>query len=132
MRMPMTAEDILVGIFYFLKHYSHVRVTADREILHRAFYSVRAGHPKVMEMFSFRERELFPESTQLDQALSNLDAAGLISRQNLMPRYYQFESPLEKCYDKFSREILQHAGIDEREISSVAKEIEQQLTTENS
>jgi len=128
MRMPMTAEDIIVGIFYHIKKVQKghdKKITADRETLHRVFYKMKQGHPKLMDVFSFREREHFPESTQLDQALSNLDAAGLISRQNLAPRYYRFENPLVSSYDKFSKGILADAGIEEEEIEAAAREFEQ-------
>lgn len=124
MRMPMTAEDIIVCIFHHVKK-GRGKITADRETLHRAFYKIKQDHPKLMNVFSFRERELFPESTQLDQALSNLDAAGLISRQNLAPRYYRFERPLATSYDKFSKGILADAGIDEEEIRVAAKDFGQ-------
>jgi hypothetical protein len=130
MRMPVTAEDILVGIFYHLKLDKHDKVTADRETLHRVFYGVRERHPGVMALFSFRERELFPESSQLDQALSNLDAAGLISRRSPAPRFYRFEDPLVSCYKKFSKDLLRDAGIDEDEMNAVAQEIDC-LTTGN-
>ncbi|MDD2318305.1 MAG: hypothetical protein PHD57_13285 [Desulfobacterales bacterium] len=123
MQMPITAEDILVGMFYYLKESDHEKVTADRERLHQAFYKIKKDHPNLMAMFSFRERELFPESTQLDQALSNLDATGLISRQNFVPRYYRFESPLTSSYKKFSKNILHSAGINDQEIRAAAQEI---------
>ncbi len=123
MRMPMTAEDIVVGIFYHIKK-GQKKITADRETLHRAFYKVKESHPSLMTVFAFRDREQFPESAQLDQALSNLDAAGLISRQNLAPRYYRFESPLKSSYDKFSSGILADAGIEEEELILAAKDFE--------
>lgn len=126
MRIPMTAEDILVGIFCQLKSKQGKKkeITADREALHRAFYRLKQSHPALMNVFAFRDREQFPESSQLDQALSNLDAAGLISRQNLAPRYYQFEKPLRSSYDKFSKHILSNAGINETELKLAAEEFE--------
>ncbi|MEN6437499.1 MAG: hypothetical protein ABFD97_02840 [Syntrophobacter sp.] len=130
MRMPMTAEDIIVGIFYHLRQADCEKVTADREILHRAFFKAKVDFPQVMKMFSFRQRELFPESVQLDQALSNLDATGLISRQNVTPRYYRFEQPLTTSYKRFSEKILDKAGIAEEDIRRVANEI-QRLTSSN-
>ena len=124
MLMPMTADDILVGIFCYLKKSDDIKkLTADREILHKAFYAMKAKFPDKMSTFTFREREQFPESAQLDQALSNLDAAGLISRQNLTPRYYLFEDPLISTYDKFSRKILASSGISEEDIMAFASEI---------
>lgn len=124
MFMPMTAEDVLVGIFYHLKTHDKPKLTADRETLHRAFFRAKEKFPKAMEVFTFRDREQFPESNQLDQALSNLDAAGLISRQNLTPKYYRFEEPLVRSYDRYSKEILATAGILVEEIAKVTEEIE--------
>ncbi|MFA6411783.1 MAG: hypothetical protein WCW53_03735 [Syntrophales bacterium] len=123
MLMPMTAEDVVVGIFYYMKKHNAPKLTADRETLHRAFHTVSEKHPDVMASFSFRQRELFPESKQLDQALSNLDATGLISRQNLTPRYYLFEDPLVQSYKKSSKKILHAAGINEAKIETVAADI---------
>ena len=124
MLMPMTAEDVVTGIFYHLKQHKKCKLTADRETLHKAFFPLKTKFPDIMSVFTFRDREQFPESTQLDQALSNLDAAGLISRQNLTPRYYLFENPLMSSYDRFSRRILTNAGITETAIEAVACEIE--------
>lgn len=123
MQMPMTAEDIVVSIFYCLQGQNREKVTADRETLHKAFFDVKRDHPDLMKMFTFREREVFPESSQLDQALSNLDATGLISRQNLVPRYYRFEKPLKDCYLKFSKQILKTAGVAEQEIQTIAQSL---------
>lgn len=122
--MPMTAEDIIVGIFYRLQQHQQPKLTADRETLHRAFFNAKKKCPEIMSLFTFREREQFPESNQLDQALSNLDAAGLISRQNLTPKYYRFEDPLSRTYDRFSKKILAEAGIRDKEIDEVTVEIE--------
>lgn len=124
MLMPMTAEDVVTGIFYHLKQHDKIKLTADREALHRAFFAAKTKYPAILSVFTFRDREQFPESNQLDQALSNLDAAGLISRQNLTPRYYLFETPLVSSYDRFSRRILTEAGIREEDIEAVAREIE--------
>ncbi len=130
MRMPMTAEDIVVSIFFHLQEEEILKVTADRETLHKAFFIVKENHPEVMKVFTFRDREVFPESTQLDQALSNLDATGLISRQNLVPRYYRFEGPLKASYDKFSKQILDAAGINEQEIRTIAHDLIDRLKGE--
>jgi hypothetical protein len=136
MRMPMTAEDIIISVFYHLQQESKKRrtpqkITADRKILHSAFYELQQSHRQVMKLFSFREREVFPESDQLDQALSNLDATGLISRQNFAPRYYQFEGPLGNSYKKFSKRILVHNGVNEQEIQDIAHSLYDRVKAED-
>lgn len=127
MLMPMTAEDVVVGIFHHMKKHHMEKLTADRERLHRAFYETYIKYPQIMSLFSFRQREVFPESLQLDQALSNLDATGIISRQNLTPRYYQLEESIERSYNNFSKKILLNAGIKEGDIEEIAKDIERLL-----
>ena len=123
MQMPVTAEDVILGILYHMKKHNIKKLTADREKLHRAFFDMSKKFPRVMSSFSFREREMFPESFQLDQALSNLDATGLISRQNLTPRYYFFENSLDKSYKNFSKKIINESGIKETEIKKMAVDI---------
>lgn len=123
MQMPITAEDLIVGIFYYMKKQRTPKLTADREKLHRAFFNACEKHHDVMSLFSFRQRELFPESPQLDQALSNLDATGLISRRNLTPKHYYLEESLDKSYKNFSKKILHEAGFKEAEIKIVAMDI---------
>jgi len=125
MLMPLTAEDIVVGIFYHLKKNKVSKLPADRESLHRWFFTLKQEIPKIMKVFVFRDREQFPESPQLDQALSNLDASGLISRHNLSPRYYIFEKPLEDSYGRFSKKILLGAGVKTPDMKSAAKKIEE-------
>lgn len=127
MLLPITADDIITGIFYRIHQQSTDLITADRERLHKAFYKIKEDSPEIMLEFTFREREVFPESTQLDQALSNLDAAGLISRQNCTPKYYKFETPLSVSYEKFTKKILGEAGIEDSLIDSAASYIIQEL-----
>ena len=127
MQMPMTAEDLVVGIFYYLKQNHQTKLTADREKLHRAFYKAANEYPKIMSLFSFRNREQFPESAQLDQALSNLDATCIISRQNLTPRYYQLENSLDNSFNRFSKSILSNAGIHDDDLKNLAVSIQDLL-----
>ena len=125
--MPMTADDLVVGIFYYLKKNKKTKLTADREKLHQAFFRATREYPKIMSVLSFRNREQFPESAQLDQALSNLDATSIISRQNLTPRYYHLENSLDNSYDKFSKNILINAGIQENDLNNLAVSIKDLL-----
>lgn len=136
MRMPMTAEDIIVSIFFHLQRESKKRnapqkITADRKTLHNEFFQLQQSHRNIMKVFTFRGREIFPESVQLDQALSNLDATGQISRQNFAPRYYQFEETLGSSYNKYSKQILARNGIKVREIQAIAHLLYDRLKAED-
>ena len=79
-------------------------------------------------VFTFRQREMFAESQELDQALSNLDAAGLISRYNQTPKYYATSEILDTCFNEFSSATLNRAGIDEAFLESSARLIKPKLT----
>lgn len=125
--MPLTADDVVSGIFYHIKKHKKEILSADRENLHTTFYNIKKKYPDVMLLFTFRLREHFPESSQLDQALSNLDASGIITRQNMTPRYYHLEGALDKSYEKFSKALLKKAGINESRIEEVALEIEKMV-----
>lgn len=123
----MTAEDVIIGIFYYMKKEQKDKFTADREKLHRAFHLAQKDYPEALSIFCFRERELFPESVELDQALSNLDATGLISRQNLTPRFYCFDDSLDSNYNDFSKDILDSAGIREIDLKKAATYLSKEL-----
>ena len=115
MNKPLTADDVVVGILYVLhKGNPDLKITADRERLHRAFKMlVDSGCDALRKTFSFRQREFFAESSELDQALSNLDAAGLIARYNQTPKYYTVSDSLKVCFDDFSKPTLETEGITE-------------------
>ncbi len=124
MLMPLTAEDVVSGIFYYMKQHKKDILSADREKLHSTFYEIKRKYPTVMGLFTFRKREQFPESSQLDQALSNLDASGMITRQNMTPRYYHLENALDSSYEKYSKPLLLSAGIKEAIVEDIAREVE--------
>jgi hypothetical protein len=131
MDMPLTADDVVVGILHQLrKETPNLRITADREKIHSAFMKLLdAGCDAVRSVFNFRQREVFAESAELDQALSNLDAAGIISRYNQAPKYYTVGDSLDVCYETFSKKTLEAAGISETFLAKEAKQIS--LSLEN-
>jgi hypothetical protein len=115
MLMPLTADDIVVGVLHFAQGFlsSEKKLSADRQKLHSAFFEITQKDATCAGEFTFRDRDAFQESMELDQALSNLDATGFISRYNQTPRYYVIEPALEDGYQKFSKKILDDGGIDE-------------------
>lgn len=124
MNMPLTADDVLVGILHEIwAKDNSVRITADRERLHRAFESLKADFTSLMDEFSFRRRETFAESAELDQALSNLDAAGILSRYNMTPRYYTVSQGLDVCYTRFVQQTLREAGVAPDVLAAAAEKV---------
>jgi hypothetical protein len=122
MLMPLTADDIVVGVLHFAQSSltGEKKLSADRRKLHRAFFEIIQKHAIFSNEFTFRNRDAFQESTELDQAFSNLDATGFISRYNQTPRYYIVEPALEEGYQKFSKKILEGGGIKEEFLKEAA------------
>lgn len=124
MLMPLTADDVVVGILHFVQRSvgsGKKKLSADRQKLHRAFYEIVQKSSVCGTEFTFRNRDNFRESAELDQALSNLDAVGLISRYNLAPRYYVLEKALGDGYSRFSKKILEDNGITEKFLKESAR-----------
>jgi hypothetical protein len=128
MSMPLTADDVLVGVLYeWRKVAGDDRLTADRQLLHKAFEEVKTSFKEMMSVFNFRQRETFAESAELDQALSNLDATGLISLYNQTPRCYMLGESLNVCFESFSKDILGHAGITTEMLIKAASKVHDAL-----
>lgn len=81
MHTPMTAEDIIAGTFHHSREGSIRKATAGRKSPHKTFFEVKRDLPGLLKLFTFRVREIFPGSVQLDRALSGMDAAGHIPRK---------------------------------------------------
>ncbi len=121
MKLRLAADDIIIALLE-LAEIDDDTFTSDRETIHRAFYMLKKENPKVMAKFNFRERELFPESFELDQALSNLDSCGLIERYNNIPRYYKINrNKIKAVFSKFSKGLILDNDISIEDVEKLAK-----------
>lgn len=118
--MAIYADDVLVGIFHFTSGGSR-QFTADRERLHRVFHDLRKQDASALRPVTFRNKGIFPESQSLDQALANLEAAGLLRRQNDAPLFYFIQDDLDKAYKKHVRSRLQKAGIKREQLKKISQ-----------
>ncbi len=123
MKLRLAADDIFIALLKFAGAEIQNKIfTSDREKIHSAMYSLKEKNPKVMAKFNFRNRELFPESSELDQALSNLDSCGLIERYNNVPRYYKMNpEKIDAVFDNFSQGLISENGIEISEVEELAK-----------
>lgn len=129
MKLRLAADDIIIALLKFAEIDGDA-FTSDRETIHRAIYSLKEENPKVMANFNFRNRELFPESSELDQALSNLDSCGLIKRYNNAPRYYERNRDMiSAAYDKFSKGLLVENGIEISDVEKLAKSFVEHISS---
>lgn len=108
----LLADDALVALLHFFAQKKGRKTfTADREKLHQVFYQLRCKDPEVLASISFRKRVFFPESAALDQALSNLEATGLLERRNESPRKYFVLQSIHKAYESIECD-LGNLGVD--------------------
>ena len=130
MELRLAVDDIVIALLHFAK-IDNAIFTSDRETIHRAFNNLKKENPEIMKKFNFRRRELFPESAELDQALSNLDSCGLIERYNNAPRYYKInKNHIRRAYNDFSKELINKNGIAIEELEKLAESFVRHVSAE--
>ena len=116
------ADEVLIAILHFFRADMKCdKFTADREILHNAFFELRQQDPDALAGIGFRERYLFHESAALDQALSNLEATGLLERKNEAPRWYFLSDELDEAFNHNVRPSLEKSRIKPERFKPLAK-----------
>lgn len=115
-------DDAVIALLHFSlpAEEAQLTFTADRETIHRVFYDLRQEAPEALGQLRFRKRYLFPESRALDQALSNLEATGLLRRKNEAPRLYFVGKAIHHAYERFVAERLQQSDIEEVRFEKLA------------
>jgi hypothetical protein len=118
----IVADDVLVGVLHYLPIGEARCFTADRQSLQDAFHTLKMRFPTTLRVIGFRSAGGFTESAALDQAFSNLEATGLLQRQNNEPRFYFVQQVVDEAYERFAAVRLRGAGIDEAQLRRLAEE----------
>lgn len=121
MATSLQPDDVLIAVLYHVG--KGQEFTADRERLHRIFFQLKQQHRDCLAPIRFRDRGLFPESAGLDQALSNLEATGLLLRKNDAPRFYYVQEALRQAYEQFVQPRLQRLRFHTGQFQDIAKEV---------
>jgi hypothetical protein len=117
-------EDIVIAVLHSIKPgQTDRRITADREKLHTFFCTFSDRSERLRGLFRFRDKGFFPESEALDQALSNLEAGGLLTRQNAAPRYYFIQPSLDASFEQDIRPTLGRLGVDQAVLCEAATDL---------
>jgi len=114
-------DDIVISILHHVKTGDR-SFTADREKLHRTFFHLKSIDPKSMKVLGFRDRGMFPESVELDQAFSNLEATGLLLRKNDAPLCYFIQEELDGAYRAFVSKRIKSVGIKDTQVKKLAED----------
>lgn len=122
-------DDVVIALLHFLpEEGAEPTFTADREAIHNTLNSLRKTYPEFLGSLRFRKRYLFPESRTLDQALSNLEASGLLQRKNEEPRIYFVIKEIHDAYNHFVKKRLKDSKIDESRVQELAKSFSKSLS----
>jgi hypothetical protein len=120
----VSPDDVVIGVLRLAwgpkESRTITKFTPDRADIHSIFYELKKEYPSVFSCFVFRNRGLFYESEQLDQALANLERAGVLHRHNEVPRYYEIQDYLDSAYNEFAGSYLNQGGINESAIQLAA------------
>lgn len=125
MKLRLAADDVVIALFKHIELNDNV-FTVDRETLHTAFYKLKQINPKPMEKFLFRDREIFPESIELDQAIINLEHCGLIVRVGT--EYRIDKNKIDIVYKNFSASLLKENEISINDIKLLAQALTEELS----
>ncbi len=119
MSKGLLPDDLVIAVLHYIKTRKR-RFTADRERLHELFFDLKSEDPTPLKCLGFRERGLWPESSELDQAFANLEATGLLRRQNDTPRFYFIDPELDKAFRESVRSQMKSAQIEPARIRKLA------------
>ena len=115
-------DDLVIGILaQFMTNDGRKTFTADRVKVHTAFVQLKAKYSEELERVRFRDRGVFPESQELDQAICSLEAAGLLHRKNQTPLYYEVDSAIQLTFTRFVASRLESSGVGAARISEMSK-----------
>lgn len=120
-------ETVVAVLHYYEEITKNNTVTADRETLQKAFYVLRKAHVDIVGSVAFAERGLFPESNRLDQAISNMEASGLLRRFNKTPRFYEIQNSLHDAFRKYVRPKLEGAEVADSVMQTISAEFRNQI-----
>jgi hypothetical protein len=83
----MFADDVVVLVLSGLG--PNTTFTTNEETIHEAFYQLSIEHPTEFESFFFNKDGIYPFSSQIDQALFNLEQSGILRKHN--PKLEDYE-----------------------------------------
>ncbi len=100
-KTELTASETLLATLVFVYRKKKDKFSADRERIHRFFCNQKKKHKEELQSFLFLEKDIFPESPLLDQAISSMEAGGLLQRLNNRPRFYEMTDKMQSAYETF-------------------------------
>ena len=128
MRPKLLPDDLIVAVFHGLEGTAGGRtLTGDRQRLHEAFRQLQPDYPELLSGFRFRNRDGRMESDALDQALSNLEASGLLRRCGTSPTCYEIQPQLDKNYDRFVSPVLRSRRVSDKVVKTIARQLKERL-----
>jgi len=120
------ADDALVAILHFLPK-KKGRFNADRKVIHETFAELSKEFPGPLGGIEFRQQYLFPDSPELDQALSVLEASHMLTRVNNTPRFYFVQEAVHDAFRLYVKKDLKTANVSPQVYREIAKKFAERL-----
>ncbi len=117
----MIPEDVVAAI---LAHFPEEEFVADTTRLQEAFRRLKGSRPSLLAALSFDGAAILAKSEDLTGALDSLGKARYLRRENPdLCKYRVARSKLREYYRSFLKDLLDDAGLTEREIKEGASEL---------
>lgn len=125
-KMQLLPTDVLSGVLYYLHGaYKISKIPSRKRKMHTAFYEMRGKGVSILDSFKFDTRGMFPYSSTLDQATSNLASCLLLERNNPKLNIYLLT---EQLNDYFENNVKSKASEEDIEqMSAIAEHIREVL-----
>ncbi len=125
-KMQLLPTDILSGVLYYLHDaYEIDEIPSRKRKIHTAFYQMREKGVSILDSFKFDTRGMFPYSSTLDQATSNLASCLLLERNNPKLNIYLLT---EQLNDYFENNVKSKASKEDiKQMSTIAEHVQSVL-----
>jgi len=121
----MNPADVLISIGYNLpdERKSFIRGTQE---LHRFFYRAKTDHSELLNQFMFNTNGTYPLSEELEQAIGNCVASGMLVCLSSNPNHYHFDpNAVRESYEKHISKRIDESK--KKELSDLAERFNEEI-----
>jgi len=119
----LSPTDIIRGILTFAStKYGIKKLPTERKILHPIFFKLRAEGWALLQEFPFDTHDIFPYSSTIDEAFTNMQGSNDLCRRNPALAELELDPSLESYFDNELKD-----KIDESELTKISKRFSEEL-----
>jgi hypothetical protein len=122
--MSINPSDVLVAIAHYLPRGRRSFIYPSGGF-YTFFQIQKEKHPQTLSQLSFNNSDIFTQSEELQQAVTNLIASGMLIWSTKAPQHYHFSQDCEKSFEKFVSKRLCKRKLSE--IEAIAQEFDSSI-----